>query len=1396
MAQVAVKGAADRGATGAVVADGSTRDSESWVEPIRWVALAVWIGIPILALLAQPIAGRVVWTIAVASLPLFIVLVGYHRWRRICPLAFCNQIMVKLRRPGSRRMSQEIEDRYYVIPVTLFTIGLWMRLVWTNGDGDALALFFIGISLVAFLVGTVFTGKTWCNYICPVSFIEKIYTEPNGLRETRNSQCTKCTACKKACPDINEENGYWKEIESGTKRFAYFAYPGLVLGFYTYYWLQAGTWDYYFGGTWTDQPGVIWHAFLPGTDPATAGFFFLPALPRALAAALTLIGFALASYAIFRLLEPWVGKFLRRRDPSADAIRARHVMFSVAAFVAFVTFYSFAGQPTLRKVEWLPPYTVVLIVLTASWFLFRRLTRTPQAFAEQSIARNIIKRWEWPDIRPPKDLHDAVVMHTARVSERDRAYSQVVEAYQDAVRETLATGLVTRQEVQRLEALRNQLQIKRADHERVMAALAEEERAVLSDASQQPSAEERLQLETYARALSQYLERAPGVSGSDERFIHQLRQEFRVTPEQHQSVLDRLLRTGEAEGAVARMVEDVQAVRHATSAVAVLSLQSSPAAEYLADLLVRLRHRTVLRLLHGTGSPVGTSDVSQLVNQLESPDALQQALGVESLGKQLPAPAGATLESAYAQAQMPDDIPRAYLNHPDAYIRSAALYLLAERDGKGALELVRASIDDEHELVSGTASGLLRRLSETGGADQMLDIEKMIALRCVPIFASLGPVELEELAGSSMDSLYPEGTSLCLAGEPGDEVFVVLAGTVAVVSGRTPEEPVLRVESMGSVIGEMAVLDAAPRSASAFACEGGVHALRLNGAAFRLALSADPVVAEGVMRNLARRIRTREVPETVSTTPSPASVGARGLTVLSVLAVSAAIGASLLLGGTTADAAPKKSHACDGCPGIFRAFDDADGKVRSDRIDQSLDASNPMFAEDLGKNGQACYDCHQPRQGFSIVVPFIQSTFDDSAGLDTIFALGDTATRPNADISTIDKRRTAFALFLNLGIVRIGKTQAAGDFTVTPQTTDTFGLEPKPSCPSNDPIQTADCDPQGLKGPATLSLFRRPLVNTNVAFESTVLWDGRASINNMDGQVKKAAQTLLLSETCDALTSPTPCTPTITAAQEHDIARFMTGVFTAQEADSAAGQLDARGAGGGVRNLTALAADPHQPCRTAAGAFTVFTPATCTPASSPVMTLFNAWASLPDRNKDASRITIARGQALFDGGAQIHGMPGATSCSSCHALNNLGNSPSDGAALSFVRLGLDSPDFLAKLAADDSKLASFVSRTSALPVYGLTGATCPTLSDPVSSSVVPNTNTQTTDPGRAMVTGKCADMGAFKPPILRDLAVRGPYFHNGSAATLDDVVNFYNVRFSIGLSTQQHNDLVAFLKSL
>ena len=73
---------------------------------------------------------------------------------------------------------------------------------------------------------------------------------------------------------------------------------------------------------------------------------------------------------------------------------------------------------------------------------------------------------------------------------------------------------------------------------------------------------------------------------------------------------------------------------------------------------------------------------------------------------------------------------------------------------------------------------------------------------------------------------------------------------------------------------------------------------------------------------------------------------------------------------------------------------------------------------------------------------------------------------------------------------------------------------------------------------------------------------------------------------------------------------------------------------------------------------------------------------------------------------------------------------------------------------------------------------------------------RTTDPGRALVTGRWRDISKFKGPILRGLSARAPYFHNGFAADLSAVVDFYDSRFDMHLTAGEKSDLVAFLRAL
>jgi cytochrome c peroxidase len=88
-----------------------------------------------------------------------------------------------------------------------------------------------------------------------------------------------------------------------------------------------------------------------------------------------------------------------------------------------------------------------------------------------------------------------------------------------------------------------------------------------------------------------------------------------------------------------------------------------------------------------------------------------------------------------------------------------------------------------------------------------------------------------------------------------------------------------------------------------------------------------------------------------------------------------------------------------------------------------------------------------------------------------------------------------------------------------------------------------------------------------------------------------------------------------------------------------------------------------------------------------------------------------------------------------------------------------------------------------LPIY--------TLRNPLTGETI-----ATTDPGRALITGRWRDVNRFKGPVLRSLAARAPYFHNGAAATLGEVVDFYDNRFGIGFTPREKADLVAFLGAL
>jgi hypothetical protein len=423
----------------------------------------------------------------------------------------------------------------------------------------------------------------------------------------------------------------------------------------------------------------------------------------------------------------------------------------------------------------------------------------------------------------------------------------------------------------------------------------------------------------------------------------------------------------------------------------------------------------------------------------------------------------------------------------------------------------------------------------------------------------------------------------------------------------------------------------------------------------------------------------------------------------------------------------------------MKQFVNATGSSRSFSSNGALDTRNPFF-QVLGSNGRACITCHQPAQGWTITPVEVQQRFEATAGLDPIFRLNDGSVSPVADISTLAARRQAFSMLLTKGLIRVG-----------------IGI------PANAEFELAAVDdPYHYASSAELSLFRRPLPSCNLRFLSAVMWDGRESA---DGATLQAN---LIHQALGATQGHAQLAGNLTDKQLDEIVDFEMGLTTAQSEDRDAGNLDTQGARGGPIRLCQEdffigINDPLDGNPTGA------------PYNPVAMTLFDSWANPHGKSaQNAKRAAVARGQEIFNSKLiAITGVAGLNddlnlpmiqgSCTLCHNTPNVGNH----SVSAPLNVGISDAS----------------NRTPDMPLYTL-------------RNKVTGETTQTTDPGRALISGRWNDIGKFKGPILRGLAARAPYFHNGAAATLEDVVDFYDIRFSIGFTPQEKSDLVAFLRSL
>lgn len=434
---------------------------------------------------------------------------------------------------------------------------------------------------------------------------------------------------------------------------------------------------------------------------------------------------------------------------------------------------------------------------------------------------------------------------------------------------------------------------------------------------------------------------------------------------------------------------------------------------------------------------------------------------------------------------------------------------------------------------------------------------------------------------------------------------------------------------------------------------------------------------------------------------------------------------------------------------------------------------HPFFSP-LGTNGRACVSCHQPADAMSISVATLRERWEATGGKDPVFAAIDGSNCPNLP----QQSRESHSLLLDKGLFRIflpWPPRASDGSTITPEFTIEVVRDPT-GC-NTDPLY-------GLHSATpTISVFRRPRVAGNLKYvtapdriampfevksgeplDTDPQTGARVSMNIM----ADSREPTLRTQATSAALSHLQASNTLTATQLQQIVDFENQLYVAQSHDRRAGALTAPGAPPG---LGPAAMQREQPGVLRNG------------ASQHLFMSFAAWEPRAGGETDeqaAFRASVARGAALlqtrtiwvrdvYNFNTLGVGNPQKRNCVGCHNMAMTGMDVAPG----YMDLGTTnwphaepSPD---------------------LPLFKLTCAPA-SRPHPYLGRVI-----YTYDPGRALVTGRCREIGAITMQQFRGLAARAPYFANGSAATLRDVIDVYDRRFDMRLTEQEKQDFVNFL---
>lgn len=436
------------------------------------------------------------------------------------------------------------------------------------------------------------------------------------------------------------------------------------------------------------------------------------------------------------------------------------------------------------------------------------------------------------------------------------------------------------------------------------------------------------------------------------------------------------------------------------------------------------------------------------------------------------------------------------------------------------------------------------------------------------------------------------------------------------------------------------------------------------------------------------------------------------------------------------------------------------------------------FFEPYGEAGRACVTCHQPADAMSLSLVTIRERWESTQGADPLFHPFDGANCPDLPRG----EESSHSLLLDHGLIRIPRPwppKAPDGSTIEPE----FTLEvvSDPAGCNTSPIHGLDSENP------TVSVYRRPRMAANLRYITTSFslsgrFNGKTglplAVDPDTGErvglpiMSDARADTLRAQALDALGSHMRLREALTDEQVDKILEFESQVYVAQESHVVGGSLVEEGAPPALGPMALVFGESIVGGNN---------------WQNPVFMSFESWRDPPGETQEQRdfRASVARGYDIFfERPMWIRdvawfnsigmGNPYKRTCAICHSVHLTGNNISPG----LMDLGVNNLELALGMKMPD------------LPVFKVT------CDDDALPHPYLGREFETYDPGRALVTGKCQDIGSLVMQQLRGMSARAPYFSNGSAKTIRDIVDYYDERFAMEMTEQEMQDLTNFMSVL